>query len=371
MLKLIFLNALRNIGRNKLRTFFSVFVISSMVLLFVILHTISGMLTEQFSRTMMQYDIALQSRYSNSPMSSHIGYDVYAQLKNDQRFSDVGAFSIIRFSRNNKRLWIVGVSDLPVFASKFGILIQKGRTFEKGKSELIAGNAVVNVLRQGIGKKIQLNTKDSFKITGIFTSYFTLLNSAAVMDLEVAKKLNPSKKNISMIMLNTKAEYDIDEVVRNLRHSYPMLTAMKTKRIAKSMTTLRDISRLTFIITWLVFITASIAILNTLLITTMQRTKEIGILSAIGWPKSMIVSIFLTESMLLSTLAAAGGLALSNPLLWVIRNYTSLSIYIPGTITVDVIYKVLVMAFFVGLVGVLAPLFYIFKMNISKALRHE
>lgn len=370
-LRFIFLNAIRNIRRNQLRALFSVFIIGTMVLLFIILHTVSGMLTEQFARALMQYDVVIQSRYANSPLSSHIDPEIYRRMQDDEQLGGVDAVSVTKFSKNGNRLWIVGVSDFAVFATKFGVLIQQGHLFQQGRHEMIAGNQVIRILRHGLGDEVALNSDEHFKISGIFSSFFTLLNSAVIMDLELAKKLSPAKKSISMILVNVKKDQSIDKEISTLRQVYPMLTVMKTEQIGKSMTALRDMSRITLMISWLVFATAAIAILNTLLITTMQRTREIGILSAIGWPKHMIVSVFLAESMLLSVLAALGGLIMSKPLLWVIRHYTSLSIYIPDSIAADVIYKVAAMAFFVGVVGVIAPMIYIFKMNTSEALRHE
>ena len=371
MLKLIFLNAVRNIRRNILRTLFSVFIIGSMVLLFILLHTVSGMLTEQFARALMHYDIVIQSRYANSPLGSHIDINVYKQMQNEEGLKDVDAVSIIQSSRNGDGLWIVGIGNFPVFAATFGILLQKGHVFQKGRSEMIVGNNAIKILRHGLGDSAMLNGNDSFKISGTYSSFFTLLNSAVLIDLEKAIALSPSKKSISMLLVNVKENKSVDAKMSVLRRHYPKLLILKSEKIANSMTTLRDISRVTLMISWLVFATAAIAILNTLLITTIQRTKEIGILSAIGWSKSMIVSIFLTESMILSMFAALGGLVLSKPLLWIFRHYTSLSIYIPGSIAPDVIYKVGAMALIVGFVGVLAPMVYIFRMNISEALRHE
>ncbi len=354
-----------------LRSLLSVFIIGSMVLLFVILHTVSGMLTGQFARALMHYDIVVQSRYANSPLGSHIDIDAYRQMQREEGLKDVDAVSVIQSSRNGNGLWIIGVSNYPVFAATFGILLQKGRVFKKGSSEIMIGNNAINILRRGVGKSVALNGGPRLKISGTYSSFFTLLNSAVLTDLEKAIELSPSKKSISMLLANVHDNRSVDAEITVLRRRYPELVILKTETVGGSMTTLRDISAMTLMISWLVFATAAIAILNSLLITTIQRTKEIGILSAIGWPKSMIVSIFLTESMILSVSAALGGAALAKPLLWLFRHATSLSVYIPDSIAPDVLYKVAAMALFVGLAGVLAPMIYIFRMNISKALRHE
>ena len=371
MLKLIALNALRNINRNRLRAAFSIFIIGSMVLFFTVLHTVSGMLTKQFSHAVMQYDIVIQSRYANSPLSSHIDSDLYEKIKAEKQLRNINAISISRFNKDGNRIWIIGVNDFAFFASKFGVLIQRGNLFNPQRPEIIIGNQAVRIFRCGVGDKATLNNTEKFNITGIFSSIFTPLNSAVIMSLDLAKRLNPSSEYINLVLANVGALQDVDLAIKILQQKYPELLLIKAEQVGRSMTTLRDITRITTIISWLVFITAAVAILNTLLITTIQRTREIGILAAIGWPKPMIAAIFLAESMLLSAVATTCGLAFSKPLLWLIRNHTSLSIYVPDSIAIDVIYKVMAMSFFIGLVGIAAPMSLIFKLNISDALRHE
>jgi len=371
MIKLLFLNAVRNIRRNTLRSMLSAVIIGMMVMFFVVLNTITGLFTNEFTRTMMHYDIVVQSRFSNSPLSSHIKREVFEQLKRDHFFSNVDAVSISRFNINRNRLWILGISDFGVFASKFGVLIRNGRAYEKGRLEMIAGNKAVPVLGHSLGESMQFGNSDAFKITGLFSSFFSLLNGAVIMDLDTAKRLSTTKGSVNMILLSVKKGRNLEQTQAQIHRRFPDVVALKTERIGKTMTSLRDISKVTGLLSWLVFATAAIAILNTLLITTLHRTREIGILLAVGWPKSMIVAIFLVESLLLSAVASALGLLFSGPILWAIKTYTSLTIYIPDTIAPAVMAQVLAMAFSVGLIGVLAPMYYVFRVTVSKALRYE
>lgn len=55
-------------------------------------------------------------------------------------------------------------------------------------------------------------------------------------------------------------------------------------------------------------VVAGVLIMNVMLVAVSQRTAEIGLLKAIGAPSSQIVSLFLTEAVLLSLLGAAVGL---------------------------------------------------------------
>jgi len=63
---------------------------------------------------------------------------------------------------------------------------------------------------------------------------------------------------------------------------------------------------------------AGILIMNVMLVTVAQRTTEIGLLKALGAPRSQIVGLFLAEAALLSLLGAALGLVIGQSGSWVI-----------------------------------------------------
>lgn len=55
---------------------------------------------------------------------------------------------------------------------------------------------------------------------------------------------------------------------------------------------------------------AGVLIMNVMLVAVSQRTAEIGLLKAIGAPRQQIISLFITEAVMLSLLGAAAGLAI-------------------------------------------------------------
>lgn len=65
------------------------------------------------------------------------------------------------------------------------------------------------------------------------------------------------------------------------------------------------------VVSILIFITVAIIIMNTLIVNILERTGEIGTIRAIGGKKSFIRKMFITESLILSFLAAIAGTILS------------------------------------------------------------
>ena len=113
-------------------------------------------------------------------------------------------------------------------------------------------------------------------------------------------------------------------------------------------------------------------LLNTFIMAISERTKEVGILSAIGWSRQMIVSIFLVESLLLSFGGGIIGYMCSYPVMSILlNNFANISMYLPEAPSLDIFSNVLLMSLFIGFFSALFPALYATKINISKAIRHE
>ena len=117
---------------------------------------------------------------------------------------------------------------------------------------------------------------------------------------------NYNKGMISIVFIKAKAGVDIDRLVAAIRNINPNLGIMTTGTIGEDVRgTLGDILRI-FTIT--ILISSLLAILlawSTFSAITGERKREVGILRAIGARKSHIITMFVTEAMII---AAGGGI---------------------------------------------------------------
>ena len=87
---------------------------------------------------------------------------------------------------------------------------------------------------------------------------------------------------------------------------------------------------MTLLVVALIALTVSgIGIMNVMLVTVTERTREIGIRKAIGAPKASILSQFLIEAAVISGIGAIGGVALAVGLLLLIRSFLPAGITLP------------------------------------------
>ena len=117
---------------------------------------------------------------------------------------------------------------------------------------------------------------------------------------------------------------------------------------------------------------AGVSILNVMLMSTMERTKEIGVMKAVGASRKDILKMFLLEALLLGIVASiAGGIFTFG------AGYLILSLIIKDTSYLFSFYTLLyilegiMFGIITSLVGGMYPAWKASNMSPLEALRHE
>lgn len=108
---------------------------------------------------------------------------------------------------------------------------------------------------------------------------------------------------------------------------FDMLTAAGINDLWKSMTT--TIFSIALFVVGISLVVGGIVIMNIMLVSVIERTREIGVRKAVGARQRDIVQQFLIESTLLSCVGGAIGIALAFGASWLLSNYTPLPAEFP------------------------------------------
>jgi len=190
--------------------------------------------------------------------------------------------------------------------------IKEGRPLNKGDSnKVILGHSYYEENKFGktigLGDKILLQEK-SFKVIGFLEKIGSPPDdNSAMIPLDVYQDLFDKKDEVGMIVAQIQPGEDIDVVSerikkelrdsRNLDEGKEDFSIETPGQIASAFADILNIIQIVFIgIAAISLFVGGIGIMNTMFTTVLQRTKEIGILKAIGAKDKDILILVMIES---------------------------------------------------------------------------
>lgn len=278
------------------------------------------------------------------------------------------------------------------YATNHNTVIQEGRMLTREDVEyarnvaILTKDIIKRVFKDGsspLGKTIKLNDHP-YEVIGIFESKGG--SGGASQDNYALVPITNEQKNFvdrDLISLNVTVrarnqevlEATQDEVIGTLRAARGVKPGMDNDFEVESNTSLNlqfeSFSKYIVYagagISAIALIAASIGIMNIMLVSVTERTKEIGVRKALGARRSSIIAQFLTESVIICILGGAVGIILGIGFGNLIAVFTNSPSFIPFTWVAIALF----VCVFVGVVFGLYPAIKAARMDPIDALRFE
>jgi putative ABC transport system permease protein len=123
--------------------------------------------------------------------------------------------------------------------------------------------------------------------------------------------------------------------------------------------------------TAIVLILALLAMLNTMLMSVIERTRELGVLRAIGWTKARVMRLILGECVAISLAASVLGVAVAWLLNYALSSWSTTSMFVPSRLSGASLVLGFGAALFAGIVGAFYPAYFAASAPPVESLHHE
>lgn len=202
-------------------------------------------------------------------------------------------------------------------------LAQDASGRHEGLPGIVIGDRLARTLGVSLGDRVTLTVKpargtgfarEAFQLVGVFrTGMLDLDGFWAEVALPQAQRLAGVRDRVSVIALTLRDERDIDRVADRVA-----LTAkdagMQLQRWSEAAPELNSAVALDAagmsLLQVIVVIVVAAGILNTVVLSVMRRTREFGVMLALGSPPSVVVRVVLLEAVYLTCASVLLGLAI-------------------------------------------------------------
>jgi ABC-type lipoprotein release transport system permease subunit len=329
----LFKMAFRDLGRNKRRSILSALAVSIATTLLIFM---ASVVRGEF-RGALQNGIRLQTGHLQVRSASYeenkvsLAWEdlvanptqIVDQIKALPQVVDATprliASGIISLGDNSRGVQVLGI-DPDAEANQIfrqGVLSGEFLTSDDREGVLI-GKPLADKFGLSVGDNVNLliNTSNGdvdeqpFTVRGIYTTnVFPYDENTVFMPLAKAQTFAAAENHASVIFVLLQDQDQTDPVAAALTSSnYQVVTWLEMNELSAQF---EQFAGAYMIILYLIIlgITATV-VTNTLVMAVYERTREIGILSAIGMKGRRIMAAFLTEAALLATGGVIGGLLL-------------------------------------------------------------
>ena len=222
-----------------------------------------------------------------------------------------------------------------------------------------------------VGDTIRLLGR-SFTVSGIYHSGDRFEDLGIVLPLHTVEALARRPGEITSVGVTVKLGASVKAVAARLERRYPGVAAItEPGQAIKVDTSSRLIISTGWIVSLLALIVGGIGVTNTMAMSVFERTREIGILRAIGWSGRRVGLMIVSEAIAICLLALAVGCALGVLAAGLFVGRSGLSGLISPTYTATPFVWGLAFALAVGVIGALYPTWRAVRLAPIAALRHE
>ena len=365
----------KNLFRRKGRTILTLVGIGIGVAAIVALGAVAQGLRAGFGAMTRgsQADLVLTQANAYSALISAIEEGIATEVRTWPQVADVeGMLFTNAVLDGSSYLFIFGYEPQGFAIQHFRIVEGQGLAETHGVrgKPLILGRGAAQSLGLEVGDSLRL-TGGTFRVVGLYETGSGLEDRAAVVPLEEAQALALQPHLVSMIYVKLRDPSEADRLRARVERRFPDLAVSTTTGFADQEQMLQLVEGMAAAIAALALVIGGIGMTNTLFMSVFERTREIGLLRALGWRRWRVLGLILSESLVLSIVGGLAGIGLGvAAVLAISRSHSYLGVF-GSQFSPALFVRALLITVVLGLVGGAYPAWWAGRLLPLEALSYE
>ena len=363
--------AYRNLKRRRARSILTILGVAFAVGSFITLYGLSRSVHENVQRSFDEHgtDLTVKRRGIAEPFGGTIPEQLIPEIAKIPGVAAV-AGQLITFAATDNDDSVLAAGWTPGSFYWDNVPLKAGRVPGPGERKVaLVGYDIARALGKKVGDDITL-LGDKFRIVGL-TDYHSIINRNQVI-VNLADLQELSFRAGAVTFLSIKLEHPADQAeadrVAAAIESMEKLSVSRSEGMLRNDSLFGLLTAVSTSMAWVALLMGVLMVLNTLLMAVLERTREIGILAAIGWSTERIMGALVIEGFLLSAVGSLVGIGLGIAGSKFLSAIPAIGRYVAVEPTLPLIVVTALAAIVLGILGSFYPAFVATRASPAEAL---
>jgi ABC-type antimicrobial peptide transport system permease subunit len=247
--------------------------------------------------------------------------------------------------------------------------VVEGETL-RGQRQVLLGRTAAKTFKKKVGDNYKMQDV-SFRVVGIFETGSGMEEMGAVITLKEAQEIFKKPRQVAYYQIQVQRPDLIDPIIKELARRYPKLSASRSDDYMEGQQQTQMLRAMGWFIGLIAVVGGGLGMMNTMLMSVFERTREIGTLRALGWRRRRVVQMILGEAFVLSVVGGILGIGIGVGLTLWINQLPALIGMMDNAISPALFAQAMIVAVFLGAAGGIYPAVRAASLQPVEAMRYE
>jgi ABC-type antimicrobial peptide transport system permease subunit len=262
---------------------------------------------------------------------------------------------------------IFGYPSGSTAAAHYRIVEGKPVTWPK---QIALGQRAAESLKKTVDDTVRLYGVP-YRITGIYETGQGMEESGGLVTLADGQEIAQKPRKVSLFQVGLRKSADIDQVMQRIRATDKNLTVSKASEYDASEQWTGYMQGFAWGIAAIAILVGGLGMMNAMVMSVLERTREIGTLRALGWRRGRVVGMVMGEALVLSVLGGLIGIGIGVGLTEMAARVPGVGAFMAGVYSPGLFIEGLATALCLGLIGGAYPAWWASNLQPVEALRYE